>query len=107
MCKKESSRDRWSVLCYLQVELCAWLGADYVQGSLCSKMPDAMRKDVEKLIESVSQRKQPERFTRKEQTVRAAAAEAAAAVASFEPGTSETAIASVGPAVEENHVSGP
>jgi hypothetical protein len=43
-------------------------------------MPDQMRKDVEKLMEEYPASKtQPERFTRKEQAVRAAAAEAAAA----------------------------
>ena len=46
----------------LQVELRAWLGADYVQGSLCGKMPDLMRKDVEKLIADFQGSKtQPER----------------------------------------------
>ena len=78
-----------------------------MQGSLCSKMPDAMRKDVEKLMETVSQRKQPERFTRKEQTARAAAAEAAAVVAPPEPGTSEAATAGAGAVAEEDRVSGP
>lgn len=61
----------------LQVELRAWLGVDYVQGSLCSKMPDLMRKDVEKLISEYSGSKtQPERFTRREQAARDAAAAA-------------------------------
>lgn len=55
----------------------AWLGADYVQGSLCAKMPDLMRKDVDKLIADYQGAKtQPDRFTRKEQAVRAAAAKA-------------------------------
>lgn len=65
-----------------QVEMRAWLGADYVHGSLCGKMPDQMRKDVEKLMEDYPGSKtQPERFTRKEQAAREAAAEAAAATA--------------------------
>ena len=64
--------------CILQVELRAWLGADYVQGSLCGKMPDLMRKDVEKLIAEYSGSKTlPERFTRREQAAREAAAEVA------------------------------
>ena len=63
---------------HVQVELRAWLGTDYVQGSLCGKMPDLMRKDVEKLIaEYTGSRTQPERFTRKEQAAREAAMEAA------------------------------
>ena len=54
----------------LQVELAGWLGTDYVQSALCSKMPDAMRKDVEKSVEAAgSVRKQPERFTRKDQVL--------------------------------------
>ena len=58
----------------LQVEMRAWLGVDYVQGSICNKMPEQMRKDVEKLIaESQGSKTQPERFTRKEQAARGAA----------------------------------
>ncbi len=50
------------------------MGAATVQATLVDKMPDAMRKDVEKSIqEAPAGRRQPERFTRKEQARRAAA----------------------------------
>lgn len=69
----------------------AWLGTDYVQGTLCGKMPDLMRKDVDKLLEDLpAARKLPERFTRKEQAARREAeATAAAAVpeSDGQPGT--------------------
>ena len=58
----------------LQMELCSWMGAAPVQATLVEKMPDTMRKDVERSIqEAPAGRKQPERFTRKEQARRAAA----------------------------------
>ena len=58
----------------LQMELCSWMGAAIVQATLVERMPDAMRKDMEKSIqEAPAGRKQPERFTRKEQARRAAA----------------------------------
>ena len=47
---------------------------------LLDKMPDMMRKDIEKLVEEAGagDRKQPERFTRKEMARRAAATAPAA-----------------------------
>jgi len=43
-----------------------------VQDTLLDKMPDSMRKDVEKLLEDIpTVRKRPERFTRKEQAQQA------------------------------------
>ena len=65
-------------------------------------MPDAMRKDVEKLMEDgPAQRKQPERFTRKEQAARDAAIAAAgpdvdSAAASGAPAGADSAAEDVG-----------
>lgn len=43
-----------------------------MQDTLLDKMPDSMRKDVEKLLEDIpAARKRPERFTRKEQAKQA------------------------------------
>lgn len=51
-----------------QAELCCWTGPKLVQDTLLDKMPDSMRKDVEKLLGDIPvTRKRPERFTRKEQ----------------------------------------
>lgn len=48
--------------------MCCWTGPKLVQDTLLDKMPDSMRKDVEKLLEDIpTTRKRPERFTRKEQ----------------------------------------
>lgn len=67
----------------LQVELGAYMGADVIKATLCDKMPDAMRKDVEKLLEAQTGQplKKPERFTRTEQAARAARAESATGAA--------------------------
>lgn len=55
-----------------QAELCCWTGPKLVQDTLLDKMPDSMRKDVEKLLEDIPPtRKRPERFTRKEQAKQA------------------------------------
>lgn len=43
-----------------------------MQDTLLDKMPDSMRKDVEKLLQDIpAARKRPERFTRKEQAKQA------------------------------------
>ncbi|KAL0028272.1 hypothetical protein WJX79_006476 [Trebouxia sp. C0005] len=56
----------------LVAELCCWTGPKLVQDTLLDKMPDSMRKDVEKLLEDVpTVRKRPERFMRKEQAQQA------------------------------------
>ena len=58
---------------WFQVEMQGYLGRQYVEGSLCDKMPAIMRKDVEKLLdENASLKLTPQRFTRKEQEARAA-----------------------------------
>lgn len=58
----------------ISVELAAYLGGTAVTGSLLEKMPAAMRKDVEAAIAVLpAGRKQPERWTRREQAERAAA----------------------------------
>jgi hypothetical protein len=64
-----------------QVAACQWLGAEAVQGSLLDKMPDAMRKDVEKAVAATPDRPKPPRCTRKEAAKRAAKAAAAPAAA--------------------------
>ncbi|KAK9795603.1 hypothetical protein WJX73_007429 [Symbiochloris irregularis] len=58
----------------LSAELSAYIGPEVVKATLCDKMPDVMRKDVEKLLEAQAgtPRKLPERFTRTEQAARAA-----------------------------------
>ena len=58
----------------ISVELAASLGAAAVGGALLDKMPPAVRRDVEGLIAALPPgRKQPERWTRREQAERAAA----------------------------------
>ncbi|KAK9818850.1 hypothetical protein WJX81_005118, partial [Elliptochloris bilobata] len=65
----------------LTVELAGWLGAEAVQGTLLDKMPELMRKDLEKLLaEAGNARKRPQRFTRHEAARRPAEAPAAPAV---------------------------
>lgn len=60
----------------LQAELARWIGPELVKAALFEKMPDAFRKDVEKLLEEApTGRPKPERFTRKEQAKQAAAVE--------------------------------
>lgn len=54
-----------------QVELASWLGADVVRSMLLAKMPDAMRKDTEKLVEEAPRKQHPARLTRKEAAARA------------------------------------
>ena len=50
-----------------------FLGRQYVEGSLCEKMPALMKKDVEKLLDdNASLRLTAQRFTKKEQEVMAA-----------------------------------
>ena len=61
-----------------QVAACQWLGSEAVQGTLLDKMPDAMRKDVEKAVAAAPDRPKPPRCTRKEAVKRAAKAAAAA-----------------------------
>jgi hypothetical protein len=57
----------------LQLELAGYLGPQTVQATLLEKMPETMRKDVEKLLgEAGGTRTQPSRFTRREQARRAA-----------------------------------
>ena len=51
---------------------CQWLGSEAVQGTLLDKMPDAMRKDVEKAVAAAPDRPKPPRCTRKEAAKRAA-----------------------------------
>jgi len=55
-----------------QVAACQWLGSEAVQGTLLDKMPDAMRKDVEKAVAAAPDRPKPPRCTRKEAAKRAA-----------------------------------
>lgn len=59
-----------------QVEVAGWLGADFVKSMVLDKMPDAMRKDTEELVDVAASgpRKQPQRYTRKEAARRANAA---------------------------------
>ena len=55
-----------------------------MQDTLLDKMPDSMRKDVEKLLEDIpAARKQPERFTRKEQAKQAVSGVPAGPVAAL------------------------
>ena len=62
----------WLRLQAAQAELCCWTGPKLVQDTLLDKMPDSMRKDVEKLLGDIpTTRKRPERFTRKEQAKQA------------------------------------
>lgn len=80
---------------------------DYVNGSLCGKMPEQMRKDVEKLMEeNPPSKKQPERFTRKEQAARAETAGAAAAPGDTDAAEGAPTAAAAGPAEEDSLVSG-
>ena len=65
----------------MQVAACQWLGSEAVQGSLLDKMPDAMRKDVEKAVAAAPDRPKPPRCTRKEAAKRTARAAAAPPVA--------------------------
>ena len=62
----------------LQVELSSWVGVDTVRAVLGEKMPDAMRKDFERILdEAGATRKAPSRFTRAVQAQRAQQAAAA------------------------------
>lgn len=64
-----------------------------MQDTLLDKMPDSMRKEVEKLLESIpATRKRPERFTRKEQAKQAVSG-VPAGPATTAPATSATAAA--------------
>ena len=49
-----------------QVAACQWLGTPAMTSSLLEKMPDAMRKDVEKAVADNPGKPIPLRFTRKE-----------------------------------------
>ncbi|KAL0039701.1 hypothetical protein WJX77_005628 [Trebouxia sp. C0004] len=82
----------------LVAELCCWTGPKLVQDTLLDKMPDSMRKDVEKLLEDIpTVRKRPERFTRKEEAQQAVSgAPAGPAVA-----TAGASITAVAPEAEE------
>lgn len=56
----------------LQVSLAGYLGPKTVQATLLDKMPESMRKEIEKIISDAGgERLQPTRFTRKEQALRA------------------------------------
>lgn len=75
----------------MQLELSSWIGVDTVKALLCEKMPEAMRKDMVKLLEEQApMRKAPQRFTRREQAARAAqqgaAADSSAGAGSSAPG---------------------
>lgn len=82
------------------MEAASWLGPDIVRSLLLDKMPDMMRKDIEKLVEEAGAgiRKQPERFTRKEMSRRAAATAPAASLMAptatlAQPSSADTAMA--------------
>lgn len=67
----------------------AYLGREYVQGSICEKMPALMKKDTEKLLEDNAALKiVATRFTKQEQEARAARDKA--------PGKDESSPASQG-----------
>ena len=64
----------------MQAELAGWLGAEAVQGTLLDKMPELMRKDLEKLLaEAPGGRRRAQRFTRREAARRPCEAPAAPA----------------------------
>ena len=74
----------------MQVELARWVGASTVHALVCEKLPEAMGREVNKLLEESAAGvggAQPQRFTRAEQAKRASQpqAPAAAAVSSAEP----------------------
>lgn len=57
----------------VQVELCCYTGPKLIQDTLLEKMPESMRKDVEKSLQDIPPgRKRPERYTRKEGIIVAA-----------------------------------
>ncbi|KAL3133794.1 hypothetical protein ABBQ32_008271 [Trebouxia sp. C0010 RCD-2024] len=77
----------------LTAELCCWTGPKLVQDTLLDKMPDSMRKDVEKLLEGIpAMRKTPERFTRKEQAKQAVSGVPAGPTATAAGPTSTAAV---------------
>lgn len=55
-----------------QVAACQWLGTDAVSGILLDKMPDAMRKDVEKSVAENPDKPKPPRLTRSQAAARKA-----------------------------------
>lgn len=64
-----------------------------MQDTLLDKMPDSMRKDVEKLLEDIpAMRKTPERFTRKEQAKQAVSGVPAGPAATAAGPTPTTAV---------------
>ena len=60
-----------------QVAACQWLGTDAVSGSLLDKMPDAMRKDVEKAVAEDPSKPTPTRSIRGQAAAKAAPARTA------------------------------
>lgn len=71
----------------VQVELASWSGPDFVRSMLLDKMPEMMRKDTEKLVEaSTSEKRAPQRLTRKEAARRASAQAAGSAPSSASAG---------------------
>lgn len=69
-----------------------------MQDTLLDKMPDSMRKDVEKVLEDIpAVRKRPERFTRKEQAQQAVSGAPAGPVVA----TAGASVIAVAPEEEE------
>ena len=86
----------------MQVELAGWLGAETIQSTLLDKMPELMRKDLDKLLaEAGGAYKRPERFTRSEAAKRV---REGAPAAPAEPGDSVSASAAStsAPSAEED-----
>ena len=63
----------------MQVAACQWLGTDAVSSTLLDKMPDAMRKDVEKAVAENPDKPKPPRSTRSQASAPKAAPARAAA----------------------------
>ena len=67
-----------------QVELARWVGASTVHAVVCEKLPEAMGREVMKLLEEAApgaSKPQPQRFTRAEQARRASLQQAPLATA--------------------------
>ena len=92
-------------LCITQVELAGWTSPDIVKSLLLKDMPDIMRKDTEKLMdENALDKKQAQRFTRREAAIRAAATQSPAA-ADAGAGAGQQAQSSAQAVPEEDSVS--
>lgn len=84
------------------MELAGWLGAETIQSTLLDKMPELMRKDLDKLLaQAGGAHKRPERFTRSEVAKRV---REGAPAAPAEPGVSVSASAAStsAPSAEED-----